>query len=516
MLSDGLPAPAEQASAHAGAQFAAAAGLAPSSCIAQSGLAAYWNDWHRGTFTSTRSASARSILAELTPHLAAAAQVSDDAGELIVSFDRLVRQLSVGAHLFATLAADPSALHTLLQLVTRAPRLAPMIAQRPDLFDALIAGQPTTDVLSMADLNRALTQLKLGCPSDAELLRRIQRFTRKHQFLIGARAVLRLMPIAKAECAYSRLTLAVVQVLAALAERKFQRKHGRVPGSEWALVALGKFGGCELTATSDLDLMLVYDGSGNEPCSDTPRLLPSCQYFNLLAQTVVGVLGTRDNDGPLFEVDLRLRPWGNKGPLATRLSTLRCYLEQDAWTYERMAMTRARVISGPPQLFAAIEAALRAALHRPADRDVIRTDVLEMRALVHATKATTNPWDIKQVRGGLVDIEFIAQYLMLRHAQEHPAVVRTATGDALEQLLSADILAAHDFSVLFDALATFKSVLQATRIACLSGALPESMSSAFVSCLPAMIGESSLNAVEAKLVRHQAAVLDAVERLTAA
>jgi [glutamine synthetase] adenylyltransferase / [glutamine synthetase]-adenylyl-L-tyrosine phosphorylase len=505
MLSDGLP-----------AQFAAAAGIAASSRITHDGLAAYWNAWGRGSFTSTRSASARSILADLTPHLAAAAQASDDAGELIVSFDRLVRQLSVGAHLFATLAADPSALHTLLQLVTRAPRLAPTIAERPDVFDALIDRQPTADVLPAADLNRALTQLKLGCPSDAELLRRIQRFTRKHQFLIGARAILGSMPIAKAECAYSRLALAVVQALAALAERKFQRRHGRVPGSEWALVALGKFGGCELTAISDLDLMLVYDCSGDEPCSDAPRPLPTSQYFNLLAQTVVGVLGARDSDGPLFEVDLRLRPWGNKGPLATRLSTLRCYLEQDAWTYERMAMTRARVITGTPQLAAAIESALRAALHRPADREVVRTDMLEMRALVHATKATTNPWDIKQVRGGLVDIEFIAQYLMLRHAQERPEIVCTSTADALAQLRSAGILGAGDFGILSDALATFKSVLQATRIACLSGALPESISSAFASCLPAMVGESSLNAVAARLVRHQAAVQETFDRLTAA
>jgi [glutamine synthetase] adenylyltransferase / [glutamine synthetase]-adenylyl-L-tyrosine phosphorylase len=228
------------------------------------------------------------------------------------------------------------------------------------------------------------------------------------------------------------------------------------------------------------------------------------------------VLGARDTDGALFEVDLRLRPWGNKGPLATRLSTLRCYLEQDAWTYERMAMTRARVISGPPQLSAAIEAALRAALHRSAARDVVRTDVLEMRALVHTTKDTTNPWDIKQVRGGLVDIEFIAQYLMLRHAHEHPAVVRTSTAEALEQLHSAGILGADDCDVLSDALTTFKSVLQATRIACTGGPLPECMSSAFASCLPAMIGESNLNTVEARLIRHQAAVRDAFDQLTAA
>jgi glutamate-ammonia-ligase adenylyltransferase len=450
------------------------------------------------------------------PHVVAAAQASVDAGETIGSFDRLVRQLSVGTHLFASLASDPSALQALLQLVTRAPRLAPLVASRPDVFDALMAREPSADVMSAADLNRALTAIKLGCTSDAELLRCIQRFTRKHQFLIGARAVLGWMPIGEAENAYSRLALAVVPTLAGFAERRFQRRHGRPPGSEWALVALGKFGGCELTATSDLDLMLVYEGSRDEPCSGVPRPLPPPQYFNLLAQNVIAVLGARDADGPLFEVDLRLRPWGNKGPIATRLSTLRQYFEQDAWTYERMAMTRARVISGSPHFAATIESVIGASLHRSAACGALRTDVLEMRALIHTTKDTTNPWDIKHVRGGLVDIEFIAQYLMLRHVHEHPAVVRTATAEALQRLCAAGFLGVRDCNALSEALATFKAVLQATRIACTGGPLPESMPSAFACCVSAMAGESSPSAVEAKLVRLQAAVQDAFERLTAA
>jgi len=463
-----------------------------------------------------RSASARSRLAGLKPRVGAIAQASGDADEIIAGFDSLVRQVSVGAHLFASLNADPSALDVLLQLVTRAPRLAPTIASRPDAFDALIAGRPSADAMCFAEIARALCELKAGCGSDTELLRRIQRFTRQHQFLIGARAVLGLMPIGKAEEAFSKLTLAVVQSLAGLAERKFQRRHGRAPGCEWALVALGKFGGGELSATSDLDLMLVYDAPGDAQCSGAAPSLPMTQYFNVLAQSVIAVLGASDPDGPLFDVDFRLRPWGNKGPIATRLPTLGDYLEQESWTYERMAMTRARVVTGSPRFAAAIDSVIRAALQRCAGRRELRTDVLEMRALIHTAKATSNPWDIKHVRGGLIDIEFIAQYLMLRHADEQPALLHAATAEALRRLCSGGILGLRDFELLSGALSSFKHVMQATRIACVGGPLPEGMSNAFAAYLPATMGESSLAAVEAKLSRLQACVHDAFDRLTGA
>jgi glutamate-ammonia-ligase adenylyltransferase len=209
-----------------------------------------------------------------------------------------------------------------------------------------------------------------------------------------------------------------------------------------------------------------------------------------------------------------LRPWGNKGPIATRLSTLGDYLEQESWTYERMAMTRARVVTGSPRFSAAIGAVICGALQRCAGRRELRTDVLEMRALIHAAKETANPWDIKHVRGGLIDIEFIAQYLMLRHAGEQPALVHAATAEALRRLCSAGILGLRDFEILSGALSSFKHVMQATRVACLDGPLPDSMSNAFAGYLPATMGESGLTAVETRLRSLQACVQDAFGRLT--
>jgi glutamate-ammonia-ligase adenylyltransferase len=481
---------------------------APETCVALA--SACWDGWTR--YPSARSASARTILADLKPRILAAAQASGDAGEMIGGFDSLVRQLSVGTHLFASLAAEPAALACLLALVTRAPRLAAKLAERPDLFDALLAGTPSADTMSAAELLGALAALRRNGARDAELLRAVQRFTRKHQFLIGARTALGLLPFGRAALAFSTLALAVVPVLAGLSERQFQKRHGRVPGTEWALVALGKFGSLELTATSDLDLMFVYDTAGAADADDGSA--PTTHYFNKLAQHVIAVVGSADNDGPLFEIDFRLRPWGTKGPIATRLSTLRDYLERDAWTYERMAMTRARVVCGSQRLAAEVASAIGAALERRVEREKLRTDVLDMRALVHAAKDTTNPWDIKHVRGGLMDVELLAQYLMLRDVE--PRFIHAATADALRHPATAGRLDAHDFETLSQALSLFRDVMQATRAGCLPGPLPAAIPPALAAALPALVGESSLAAVEATLVRLQAQVQTAFDRLAAA
>jgi glutamate-ammonia-ligase adenylyltransferase len=475
-------------------------------------VAQFWRTWERGEYPSTRSASARACLAKLKLTLSAAAQASADGDKLLSGFDNVVRQAAVGAHLFASLVANPSAMQTLLQLVTLAPRLVPVIANRPDAFDALIARRPSADLVSFEELSRALAIVTLG--HDDDELSRIQRFTREHQFLIGARAMLHLMPLEQAEQAYSKLALAVVQEVLRVVERRFAKLHGHTPGCDWALVALGKIGGAELTATSDLDLMLVYDSPDEPVLSDGPRPLPATQYFNQLAKSVIAALSAPDTDGPLFEVDFRLRPWGSKGPIATQLGTLRNYLEQDSWTYEHMAMTRARVVAGPARLATAIESTIATALQRSAGRRQLRTDMLEMHALLHATKETDNIWDIKHVPGGLMDIEFIAQYLMLRHADSQPGVVVPATADALSALGQAGVLGPSDLDQLSAALSFFKKIQQATRIACLPGPLPEAMPKALAGQLPAMLDETSFEAVEERLGRLQTSVRKTFARLT--
>jgi len=461
------------------------------------------------SFTSARSETARLNLAALQAQVAAIAQNNERGDEIIAAFDKLVRELSVGTHLFASLAEDVGKLTVLLELITRSPRLTATLATRPDLFDLLVSRRRAIDGMSIAEVVRLIRDLKLLCESNAEYLQRIQRFNRTQHFLISARLVMGWMPIYYAEEAYSKLAFATVQALAGLAEQRFRARHGRVPGAEWALVALGKFGGFELTATSDLDLMLVYDSAEDSCSSDGARPLSSTQYFNQLTQSIIRVLQTADRDGPLFDVDFRLRPWGNKGPIATRLPTLRDYLRQESWTYEHMAMTRARVIMGPPSISGAVEDTLHAALRLSAERPNLRDDIREMHALMHSAKETDNPWHIKSVRGGLTDVEFVTQYLLLCHAGIRSNIIQSNTPTALFGLLCADLLAPSDFNVLSGALSFFKSIMQIMRAAGWSEASPD----VCARYLCEAVGERSLGGVETRLRLMQSSVLDTFGRL---
>ncbi len=223
-----------------------------------------------------------------------------------------------------------------------------------------------------------------------------------------------------------------------------------------------------MTASSDLDLIVVYDYEGSDGDvlvqSDGPRPLAVTQYYARLTQRLISGLSAPTPEGLLYEVDMRLRPSGQQGPVATRLASFVDYQTGDAWTWEHLALTRARVISGPPRLRAQVDKAIRAILCRPRDRARIAADVRDMRARIAKEKGTTNIWDLKQVRGGLVDLEFMAQYLQLVHAPSHPDVLDQSTIQALDKLQRHDLLASADAAVLIPAARLINDLTQLLRL----------------------------------------------------
>ena len=196
-------------------------------------------------------------------------------------------------------------------------------------------------------------------------------------------------------------------------EEDFAGTHGRLRGQETAILALGRLGAREMTANSDLDLIVIYDFDGKHPNSDGKRPLYGAQYFARLTQRLISALTVQTNYGVLYQVDMRLRPSGRSGPLATQIGGFESYQEREAWTWEHMALTRARVVSGSAAFSVRIEAVIRAVLCRKRDARAIAADVVEMRGAIAKEKGDANPWDLKYAAGGLVDIEFIAQYLQL-------------------------------------------------------------------------------------------------------
>jgi glutamate-ammonia-ligase adenylyltransferase len=203
-------------------------------------------------------------------------------------------------------------------------------------------------------------------------------------------------------------------------------------------------GGREITENSDLDLLFVYadpdTDDGSEGKSDGPRPLAPSQYFARFSQQLITALSAPTAEGMLYEVDMRLRPSGNAGPIASSLSAFMQYQNDQAWTWEHMALTRARTIAGPAALGAGIDQAIAAILTQPRDGEKLRSDVRHMRGRIGEAHRATSPWDVKYAAGGLVDVEFIAQYLQLRHAAENPEVLDTNTNRALDKLGGAGLI----------------------------------------------------------------------------
>ncbi|MCC2111183.1 MAG: bifunctional [glutamine synthetase] adenylyltransferase/[glutamine synthetase]-adenylyl-L-tyrosine phosphorylase, partial [Hyphomicrobiales bacterium] len=227
---------------------------------------------------------------------------------------------------------------------------------------------------------------------------------------------------------------------------------------------MGKLGGREMTATSDLDLILLYDHDAEAGSSDGDKPISPSQYYIRLTQRLVSALSAPTAEGTLYEVDFRLRPSGNAGPLATRIDAFESYQHGEAWIWEHMALTRARAIAGSPHLQRRFEALLHDVLTRPRDRDEIRRAVGDMRARIYREKGSEDIWDLKQVSGGLVDVEFIAQYLQLIHAAEHPDILDTNTAGALTKAARLGLLDAASAEILLPAVRLYHDLTQILRL----------------------------------------------------
>ncbi len=396
--------------------------------------------WHHGRYPAVRSARARERLTEVQPLLIEALADTASPDAAFASFDRFLSQLPAGVQLFSLLRANPNLLRLVADIMGTAPRLARILSRHRRVLDAVLDPRVIGDLPSQAEV-AALVGSELEQATDLQdALDRARAVGNEQLFLIGVRVLSGMIGAPLAGGAFAQLAEALVNGTRGVVEVDFAKQHGQVPGGTTAIVALGKLGGREMTASSDLDLIVVYDFAADATQSDGARPLPVSQYYARLTQRLITGLSAPTAEGQLYEVDMRLRPSGQQGPVATQLASFIDYQINKAWTWEHMALTRARVISGPPALRAAVEQAVRDALCQPRDRARLAADVRDMRQRIVTEKGTDNIWDLKQVRGGLVDIEFMTQHLQLAHAATHPQVLDQNTLLALTKLQQAGLL----------------------------------------------------------------------------
>ena len=342
--------------------------------------------------------------------------------------------------LFSLFKANPALLELVAAIMGSAPGLAAHLARRTLLLDSVLSPDFFRPLPAAPEMAAELAahpgagRPRAGHPRSRAALG-------QRPALPGGRAAAqRIVRPAQAGLAYSDIAAATISALCDRVERRFAETHGGFRGQRLAVLGMGKLGSREMSATSDLDLIFVYDIPPGLEASDGRQPLPPTQYYTRLSAKIVTALTAHTNEGGLYEVDMRLRPSGRAGPLANSLAGFESYHAQSAWTWEHMALTRARVIHGPAGLVDRLADIVKTALCRPRDPEALVRDVADMRDRIARHAPPKSPWDFKHLPGGLFDIDFVAQYLALRHAAARPDLLDPHPAEMLRRAAAAGFI----------------------------------------------------------------------------
>jgi glutamate-ammonia-ligase adenylyltransferase len=469
--------------------------------------------WLTGEYRALKTEAARAEFQAILPALLDALSRSGNPDAALLACDRFLSQLPGGERLLAALRTHPDLVQLVARILATSPRLRDMIAQAPSLLDGLLdpaffAGVPSEQVLS-----KRLSDLLKQAQSEEDFLDLTRSFGREHLVLIGVRAISGVLSASKAGEAYATLADVLIRELHREVTRRFEAIHGKLKKAETAVIALGKLGSREMTAGSDLDLILLYEFDETKPESDGKRPLYGAQYFARLTQRIINALTIPTNMGKLYDVDLRLRPSGRSGPVATSLTSFVNYQSTEAWTWEHMALSRARVVSASPAFRKKVEAAIGKALRQERDPGMIARDVIEMRQAIADERGDGERWDIKNAKGGLIDIEFLAQYLTLIHAENYPEIEDTQTARVIDKARKLSLLEKADGEVLFEAVTLFHNLTQILRL-CMSGPFePAKATPGLLALLSRAGGLPDFATLDAHLADTEAKVRETFERI---
>lgn len=419
--------------------------------------------WHFGRYRATRSTRARELLTELAPALLAALGRTARPDEAFRQFDAFLALQPAGVQLFALFHAHPPILDAVAELLGDAPKLAQSLGHNPALLDNLLSPE-FFQAPAGADTIAADLKLRLGQATDYEdVLDVARRFAHDRDFQIGVQGLRGVIDAEAAGRHLSDLADAVLRALLPEVAAEFAKTHGEIPGSGLAVLALGRLGAREMTPTSDLDLILIYDAPMDAQ-SDGPRPLPTTTYFARLVQRLINAITVQTAEGTLYPVDMRLRPSGNAGPLAVSLESFVRYHAREAWTWEHQALTRARAVAGAPELCDRVSEVVRQTLCARRDPERLLADVAAMRQRLRDGHRKTSDWNVKHRPGGLVDVDFIAQYLALRHAADAPEILEGGVAGALATAAKRGYLDARTAGELLTARHFWNSLLTLLRL----------------------------------------------------
>ncbi|MEM7519833.1 MAG: glutamine-synthetase adenylyltransferase [Pseudomonadota bacterium] len=360
------------------------------------------------SYPALRSHRGAALFERLKPDLLARLSKAAQPEEAVRAFDGFLSGLPAGVQVFSLLENNPHLLDLLIDVVTTSPALGRYLCRNAAVLDAVIAGEFFGDWPGADGLTEALTALLAAETSYETQLDATRRWAREWHFRIGVHLLRGLIDGRVAGAQYADLAHAVLSALWPVVISQFAMRHGPPPGRGAVILGMGSLGAGRLTATSDLDLLVIYDPL-KEESSAGPRPLPSRVYYARLTQAMITAMSAPMAQGKLYEIDMRLRPSGNQGPVATSLASFASYQKSEAWVWEHLALSRAHVVAGPASLADDVTTLCAEVIAAPSDAANVLTQVRQMRARIAAAKAPVSLWDAKLGPGRLQDIELIAQ-----------------------------------------------------------------------------------------------------------
>jgi len=405
--------------------------------------------WMLGRYRACRTDRAREILKNLIPEMLNVFGKQDDPDSVLVKFDDFLSRLPSGVQLFSFIKAQPWLLDLLAQIIGMAPFLSSQLSRNPLMLDAVLNAEDFKNNSSLKDLSNSLDEQLLLARDFQDILDHTRKWANEAKFQVGLQILRGNTDVIHSGETLTHIAEVSLNTMLTHVKEEFAKKHGIIENSSLCILAMGKLGSYEFTTTSDVDIVLIYDADDMSAVSNGAKSLGVNHYYARLSQNFINSITALTAEGKLYEVDMRLRPSGTAGPLAVSIESFNDYQKGQAWTWEHMALTRGRVISGPDTLRIKIETIIHNILSHPGRaHDNLLHEVAKMRVKLAENFGTDNIWSMKNIRGGIIDIEFICQYTLLANGDKYPSILKRNTLRQLKEIKKAKILSADDVKTL--------------------------------------------------------------------
>lgn len=461
--------------------------------------------WHHGHTRATNNKRARELLTELMPSLLKALAETEKPDRALINFNDFMKRTPAGAQIFSLFVHKPILIELVAEIMGSYPYLANSLIRKPALLEYVLSHDFMEPSMPISELQTKLRTMLATANHYEDVLNMTRHWTHDRQFRVGVHLIKHLITSDEARTNLTKIAETVLSELLIHVKKEFEISHGNVVGGEFIFIALGKLGSYSLGFGSDIDLIFVYDCPSDISESNGKTKLTISEYYSRLSRRFISAFSALTSEGRLYEIDTRLRPSGKDSPVATTYKAFkRYYLDNSAWTWEYMALTKARVITGDSNLTQKTQQIIKQALIQKRTKEILISDISDIYERIHNNFDTGNPWNLKYTKGGIIDLEFIIQFLQLLHANKIPDLLNTNPIIAVEMLHKNQIITSETAGLLIKAETLFLNLQAILRLTSGDINTPHShMSDAIKDELVRLCIEGSFEMIEEKMIKTQ-------------